>query len=190
MAELPADAMEAASVIGASLDARDIPYAVGGALAFGIWSTPRGTLDVDLNVFVRDDQLGEVVDALRECGVDVNAERARRDAVAEGMFQGRFGDFRIDLFTPSIEFSWEAMRTRRQVSTGGRSLWVLAPEALAVFKLLFFRPKDLVDLERLAASRGIKLDTAYVRSHLTSLVGDDDERVKAWDRMVRDADTP
>lgn len=35
------------------------------------------------------------------------------------MFQGQFGDFRIDVFTPSIDFSWEALRTRQQVKSGG-----------------------------------------------------------------------
>ncbi|MHB1846249.1 MAG: hypothetical protein ACYCWW_15610 [Deltaproteobacteria bacterium] len=54
---------------------RGIPYAVGGALAYSFWGIPRATLDVDLNVFVRDERWEEVFSAL-----DGNAPSAKRRA--------------------------------------------------------------------------------------------------------------
>lgn len=48
----------------------------------------------------------------------------------------------------------------------------------------FFRPKDLVDLQRLIAVQGPRLDTAYVRSHVAGMVGEPDERVVKWDELV------
>ncbi len=67
----------------------------------------------------------------------------------------------------SIPFSDEAGQTRvRLVDPDGESVWFLSAEALAVFKLLFFRPKDLADLERLVAVQGRALDRAYVRALL------------------------
>ena len=53
-------------------------------------------------------------------------------------------------------------------------------------KLLFFRGKDLVDLERLVAVQGAKLDSGYVRRHLVEMMGEDDVRVAKWDELVRD----
>lgn len=35
-----------------ALEQRAVPYAIGGALACGVWGVPRATLDVDVNVFV------------------------------------------------------------------------------------------------------------------------------------------
>jgi hypothetical protein len=52
-----------------------------------------------------------------------------------------------------------------------------------VFKLLFFRGKDVVDLERLIAVQGAALDAAYVRRHVVTMLGDDDPRVVTWDRL-------
>lgn len=46
------DALDAALAVARALEQQGVPYAIGGALAFGVWGTPRGTLDVDVNVFV------------------------------------------------------------------------------------------------------------------------------------------
>lgn len=59
----------------------------------------------------------------------------------------------------------------------------LSMEALAVFKMLFFRPKDLLDLERLLAVAP-ELDRAYVRSELVAMMGEDDQRVARWDALA------
>jgi hypothetical protein len=49
---------------------------------------------------------------------------------------------------------------------------------------LFFRIKDRGDLERLVAVRGELLDHAYIRRWIADMMGEDDERVRAWDEMV------
>jgi hypothetical protein len=60
---------------------------------------------------------------------------------------------------------------------------VLSAEDLTVFKLLFFRGKDVVDVERLVAAQGDRLDRQYVRTWLVSCVGEGDERVRRWDAI-------
>jgi hypothetical protein len=179
------DASEAATRIGRALDAAGIDHAIGGALALGVHGVPRGTLDVDLNVFVPEERLGEVFDVLRRVGVAVDTVSAMSAARAQGMFIGNLDGMRIDVFVPSIPFSDEAGRTRvRIASPDGGADWFLAPEALSVFKLLFARPKDFVDLERLVAVQGGALDRAYVRRWIADMMGDDDERVRKWDALV------
>ena len=78
----------------------------------------------------------------------------------------------------------EAERARVPVEREGEPFWFLSREALAVFKLLFFRPKDLADLARLVAQSGEALDVAYIRRWIADMMGDDDERVTRWDRIV------
>ena len=55
--------------------------------------------------------------------------------------------------------------------------------ARAVFKLLFFRAKDLVDLERLIAVQGGAVDVPYVRARIVEMLGEEDPRVEALDRL-------
>ncbi len=185
-------ATEAAQAIAGVLDAGGFPYAIGGALALGVAGFPRGTLDVDVNVFVEAARVPDLVRALAELVIAIDAAAAVARADSDGMFSGVWDGMRIDVFVPSIPFSDEAARTRvRVVAEDGWTGWFLAPEAIVVFKLLFFRGKDIVDLERLVAVRGATLDHAYVRSWLVDMMGDDDERVKRWDGIVRKfADSP
>ncbi|HEX5656016.1 MAG TPA: hypothetical protein VFX59_02430 [Polyangiales bacterium] len=161
-----------------------MPYAIGGALAYGRWGIPRATLDVDINVFVGETELRPVLAALTSLGVSVEAAQAERDAAAEGMFVVQYTGTRIDIFVASIPFCTEAARTRVHVPIEAHSAWFLSAESVAVFKMLFFRPKDIADLERLLAVRGGALDAGYVREQLVETVGDDDVRIARWDQLT------
>jgi hypothetical protein len=100
------------------------------------------------------------------------------------MFEAKAGPMRVDVFLPSIPFAFEAERTRRRQTLEGEQIWVLSAEAIAIFKLLFFRPKDVIDLERLVAVQGTNIDVSYVRRHMVEMMGEDDERVRRWDALV------
>jgi hypothetical protein len=182
----PSDAFEAGLQVARSLEAHGISYALGGALAYGQYGIPRATNDVDVNVFVRPHELDIVFTALRSLGIEVDTASARSAADREGLIVLRFGDYRLDVFTPSIAFSWEAERTRVRYEIDGFAVWFVAAEALCVFKLLFFRGKDVVDLERLIAVQGRAIDAAYVRAQIVAMLGADDPRVATWDRIWRE----
>lgn len=178
-------AAEAAQALADALESSEIPYAIGGALALAIAGVPRGTADVDINVFVDEHQLEQVIDALVSVGVAIDASAATAQARRNGMFVGRWDGMRIDVFLPSIPFAREAHRTRIKISDDtGWSGWFLSAEAISVFKLLFFRGKDQVDLERLVAVRP-ELDQAYVRRWIVEMMGEEDERTVRWDDMTR-----
>jgi hypothetical protein len=179
----PTDALDAALRVAEALEAAEVPYALGGALAYGLWGVPRATLDVDLNVFVEPEALAPVFEAFATLGIPVDPAVAQDSVQREGMFQAWYGIFRLDVFTPSIDFAWEAARTRVRRAFDGQEAWFLSAEALAVFKLLFFRPKDLVDLERLVAVQGAQLDVAYVRRQMVAMMGEEDPRVQRWDEL-------
>ena len=45
-------AFDVASRLASALEVAGVPYAIGGAIALGAWSDPRGTHDVD-RVYIR-----------------------------------------------------------------------------------------------------------------------------------------
>jgi hypothetical protein len=177
------NAAEVGLGIGQALELQQIPYALGGALAYGVWALPRATKDVDLNLFVPPEGLGAALDALAGAGVAFDRGEAVRLSADEGLFVGWVGACRVDVFTPSIAFSWEALKTRVAIEVGGSKAWFLSAEALSFFKMMFFRGKDIVDLERLISSMGRRLDALYVRRWLVNAMGEDDERVRKWDEL-------
>ena len=180
----PDDAVSAAVRVTRPLEAQGLPYAIGGAVAYGYWGVPRATVDVDLNLFVEGEDLRQAIAALCLGGAEIDEASALASSQTRGDFRGRVSGMRLDVFTPSIEFSDEAERTRFRTELLGEPVWILSAEATAVFKLLFFRPKDVLDLERLVAVQGTNVDTAYVRGWLVDMMGEEDVRVRRWDRIV------
>ena len=185
MSPLDLPAFSVAAKLASALDRGNIPYAIGGAIAYGIWGDPRGTHDVDLNLFVGLEELDSALDVLEAAGLEIDRVRAHKAAAEGAELVGHYHGLRVDLFTPSIPFAWEALKSRRRVvGPSGEAAWYLSPEATAIFKLLFFRAKDRVDLEKLVAVQLGGLDFDYVRRWVVDMMGEDDERVVFWDSVV------
>jgi hypothetical protein len=178
------DATEAAVHFAAALDRAQIPHAIGGAIAYGFFGAARGTHDVDINVFVPGADAARALDVLILAGLRIDRSVALQTAVERGDARGHFASMPIDVFFNSIPVHERAARRTRQVVLHGRRIRVLSPEDTAVFKMLFHRGKDLVDVERLVALMQRELDTTYVRQALVEVVGEDDHRTKKWDAMV------
>ena len=50
--------------------------------------------------------------------------------------------------------------------------------------MLFYRPKDLVDVTRMLEVCD-SVDGGFVRGWLVDIVGEEDERVERWDSLLR-----
>jgi hypothetical protein len=103
------------------------------------------------------------------------------------LFVGRAGSIRVDVFLPSIAFYDQAEERRVRTTVVGRSTWVHSAEVLAVFKMLFFRPKDLIDIERMLQVQGPRFDRAFVRNALVDML-EEDERITKWDEICTRVD--
>jgi hypothetical protein len=165
------------------LEATGVPYAIGGAIAYGFWGVPRGTRDLDVNVFLPAERADPAIEALVGAGLQIDRARARRTALDRGDARGRYGAIPVDLFFLSIPLHESAAQRTVEVTLLDTPIRVLSAEDLTVLKLLFFRGKDVVDVERLVAAQGDRLDRTYVRSWLVACVGEDDERVRRWDTI-------
>ena len=187
----PATAAEVARSIADTFERHGIPYAIGGAIALAYYAPPRATIDVDVNVFVPiDERFADVVAALSEAGfaLDGSVEAARSKAAEDGQFIGRLQGLRVDVFVPSVPYYGELKERRREVPLLGRPAWVLGPEDLAVLKMMFFRRKDLADVEAMLRDQRGSFDRAYVRRRLVEFVGQDDARLASLATIERDVD--
>lgn len=157
-----------------SLDEAGLPHAFGGAIALAYCTKePRGTRDLDVNVFVGPDRADEVLDAMPR-GVTVGrADRvaARRD----GQVRVMWGDTPIDLFLDTHEFHREAARGIVEVPFEGSTIAVLGCEALTVFKAMLNRTRDWADIEAMLAAGATDGHGALDR--LRALLGSSDPAV-------------
>jgi hypothetical protein len=164
--------------VHAALDDARVPHAFGGAIALAYCTQePRGTRDVDVNVFVDARRAGEVLGALPP-GVTVSGddvEAARRD----GQVRVWWDDTPVDVFFDGHEFHGVAAAETRLVPFAAQEIPVLGCTALAVFKLVFNRTKDWADLEAMVEAQAI--DRAAVVGWTVRLFGTADPRT---DRII------
>ena len=156
-----------------SLAAQDVPHAFGGAIALAYWTLdPRGTSDIDVNVFLPAEDCAAAMGALPG-GVEQppdTIEAIARDGQRRLWWEGT----PIDLFFDYVPIHAEAARNAQSVDFAGATIPILGPVELAVFKAMFDRTRDWADIEAMAAAH--TLDFEAVQTALTTLVEDDDAR--------------
>ncbi len=155
-----------------------IPHAFGGALALAYYGTPRGTVDIDINIFLRADEADAVFQALSDLGVDVTGKREHSRLKREGQIRVRWEHTPVDLF-----FSYDALhescaeRATLMPFGDGVIIPVLSAEDLVIFKVLFDRPKDRSDIREVLFALGPRFDRAYCLDWLARILEPKDERL-------------
>ena len=163
-----------------SLSKAGIPHAFGGAIALAYATLdPRGTSDVDVNIFTPASEPDRALVALPE-GIEQppgTAEAIARD----GQIRLWWDETPIDLFFDYIPLHEEAARHRRTVPFEGEQIPILGPVELAVFKVMFDRTRDWADVEAMLEAG--TLDGPAVRSAVAELVDPDDPRLARLDAL-------
>ncbi len=158
-----------------ALAAAGLAHAFGGAIALAYCTEePRGTRDLDVNVFIEPTRAKEVFVALPSpvavAGGDV--ETAEREGQARVWWE----DTPIDIFLDVHRFHEEVAREVREKPFMDRAIPVLGCTGLAVFKALFDRTKDWADIEAMAEVG--TLDIPQAVAWLERMVGPDHPAVR------------
>ncbi len=158
-----------------ALSAARFPHAFGGAIALAYCTEePRGTRDLDVNVFAEPVRAPEVLSALPEA-VAVSAADIQA-AEREGQVRVWWEDTPIDVFLDIHRFHREAAEEVREVPFSGRTIPVLGCTALVVFKVLLDRTKDWADIEAVAEAGAA--DISRASSLVASILGPEDPTVR------------
>lgn len=166
-----------------ALKAKSLPHAFGGAIALAYCvEEPRGTRDLDVNIFCDATDAETVLEALPE-GVRVDANdvlRAKRDGQARLFWDG----VPIDIFLNNIPLHEEVANAVVWVQIEGREVPLLDCASVVLFKSFFDRTKDWGDIEAVAMVTPEDIEIAA--SKLAELLGEDDPAYKRL-ASVRDA---
>lgn len=145
--------MDRLDLVHRSLDAAGIDHAVGGAIALAVHvREPRFTADIDLNVIADPLAPQELIRAL-PTDVTVTTDTAtqiRLHGQVRLYFEGPPVRTPLDLFLPVHQPYHQLVADRAEtVSFLSTGLKVITATDLMVFKSLFARSKDWVDIETL-----------------------------------------
>jgi hypothetical protein len=154
-----------------ALEAASLPHAFGGAIALAYCvEEPRGTRDLDVNIFCDAADAAKVLGAL-PAGVRVSpddVQRVERDGQARLFWDG----VPIDVFLNNLPLHEEVATAVVWVRLEGREAPVLDCASLVLFKSFFDRTKDWADIE--AVAMAAPEDVAAAVRTLADLVGEDD----------------
>jgi hypothetical protein len=137
-----------------ALSAAEARYLVVGAYAVVHHSEPRYTKDLDVWTEATPENALKVLRALAAFGAPVASLRPADLCDPETVYQIGIEPNRVDVLTalPALEFgpAWE----RSVITTyGGVEIRVLGLDDLILTKRTLARPQDLLDVERLEATR-------------------------------------
>ncbi|MBI3312191.1 MAG: nucleotidyltransferase [Candidatus Omnitrophica bacterium] len=151
------------------LEQHDVPYMVIGGIANVVWGIPRTTLDVDLTIWVTDDQLEAFVKVL------VQAFPARVNDPIPFVKETRVlplittQGVQIDVIFGQLPYEEEAIRRAARERVQGIEIRVCQPEDLVLHKLVSERPKDREDVRGIIQQQTERLDRTYLDPKVSAL---------------------
>lgn len=171
----------------------DLPHAIGGALAHGVWTVPRSMMDVDMDVFFTplsencskflntiSNNNGVFCDHLdneKIVTMEEASAKIKRDGTINFFMFGR----RFDVFFPRSETEtdlvWELRNNVEIMKYESDEYPFLSKNGITLVKLLWKRTKDISDLEQMFAANSKTLDLNFIESSLKSKCPDDDPSI-------------
>lgn len=154
------------------LNAEEIPYMVIGGVANLVWGVPRATVDVDITVWVEEDQVPSFIETLRE-----NVRLLVEDPAAF-VQQTRVlpveteEDIRVDIIFGQLPYEENAIHRAHPVEFGGVPVLICTPEDLIIHKIVSERPRDREDIKGIIRRLGSQLDRAYLDPIIQGLAED------------------
>ena len=164
-----------------SLNEASIPHAFGGAIALAYCvEEPRGTRDLDVNIFVDSTKAGPTLACLPS-GVKVTDNDVAK-VESDGQARLDWDGTPVDVFLNNVPLHQAVASAIVWVPLTGREIPVLDCASLAIFKAFFDRTKDWADMEAIAQATPEDIDAAAAT--ISELVGPDDPAVKRLESLI------
>ena len=162
--------LETLEWICGKLDLAGIPYMITGGSAVGFWGQIRTTMDIDIVIQVKLENLDSFLkDIKEEAYVDI--EDAGQLAVNNRMFNVILHKtcFKVDLIPlRQTPYEMQKFNNRIEMNLAGRKVFVIGPEDLIISKLLWSKSaggsqKQMGDCESIYRINGDSINTEYLR---------------------------
>jgi hypothetical protein len=169
-----------------ALERAGLAHAFGGAIALAYCTEePRGTRDLDLNIFT-DSARAKTALAALPSGVSVSTADVRT-VVREGQTRLWWDDTPIDVFLNNHPFHDAVAGSVTWVPLEGRDIPVLDCASLVVLKALFNRTRDWADIE--AVSEQSPREVVRAAATIEEMLGHDDAIYRRLLSLTRSSST-
>jgi hypothetical protein len=162
-------------------DRLELRRSYGGAIAYNYYGPPRLTQDVDVLALIPDLKAPGLVEELTRAGCHHGDRNPRpielrpvlddlRSKTHLAVFVCR--GIRTEVFVPWHPFHHLVLERSPERDLEGRRIRIHSAEDLIVFKKIFDRPKDIVDIKAILMTQKGKMDLDRLRSDAKGLLSD------------------
>lgn len=156
-------------------------YLIIGGIAAGTLGEPRVTADVDIDISLKKEKIGDFLKKARKEGFKIKKNTIIR-AKKFGTFQINYGDFHIDFIIASIDLEREAFRRKKIIKLYNIKAFFPSPEDLILLKIISGRTQDLLDAEKVIIRQKGKLDINYLKKWAQRL-SDEAEDIRIYHQL-------
>jgi len=160
--------------IARALEQARIPHAFGGAIALAYYAAPRGTEDIDVNVFLEAEAAGTCLEELER--LEIESPAADSD-VRDHQMVLSWEHTPIHVFFSYDPFHERCRARARRVPFAEGEIWILSAEDITIFKAIYDRPKDRAEVREVLLCMGERMDVVYTIGWLKRILGREDARV-------------
>ena len=153
--------------IGASLEARKIPYMIIGGQAVLLYGEPRLTRDIDVTVGVDVSRLPDLLRVVEDIGLTAlpdDVDTFVGQTMVLPVRHEKTG-IRVDFIFSFTPYEIEAIARAHKVELAGREVAFASVEDLVIHKIFAGRPRDLEDV-RSVLLRNRNVDVEYIEKWL------------------------
>ncbi len=192
MTKRPLDIATFLKLVIEALEAANIEYLIGGAIAEWAWGEPRATQDLDLVVNIPIQAINKLSKELEKRNMLIPA-----DVILDSILEDRadipinaihmYSGLKADLYPvrEDDELRQSAFQRRQQVDYGPPigKVYVHSPEDLILYKLIYYglsqQPKHSRDIAAILRAKKDQLDFSYINQWVARLgLG------SAWQEML------
>lgn len=163
-------------------------HAVIGGIAVIANGVQRLTRDIDLAFVGGETDFSELADELAQVGIVPRIDNALAFAAESQVLLAQHTEtlVEIDISRAWLPFELEAIAAARTTKLAGLTIRTAVPEDLVIYKAVAWRPQDVLDVERLLALHGDRMDLGRIRGHVREL-GEamEQDRLRELDAMIR-----
>ncbi len=146
MAKVDAEVLRMLKDVAHALNASNVSYAIGGAVAMALYGVRRQTMDVD--VFFPQEAKANALEAIRKIGYHIEPIGAPFLYAAYPPWETSDREIRVDLLFPEDDPELTAIQTAEAVEISEETtVPVFSPLMLTLSRLYSDQPRHLADLQ-------------------------------------------
>lgn len=169
------------------LESLDIPYMITGGSAVGFWGHIRTTMDIDMLIHLRSNQVDIFLEAVRNEAY-VDAQEAKKAVQNKTMFNIIPNEtmFKVDVIPLDESNDYERHKFGRRIKINfqGREIYIISPEDLIISKLIWSKnvgtsERQIADCQSIWKINQENLDSGYIEEWVDLLnIKDEFNRLK------------